>query len=107
MDRLPSRPVVVLALLLGTAGQTAAVADSEPGAPGPVIGAALLGPLRDVEDVVFAVRRPAPYHYYENFGHYLFPGSGIPCRRRASQSLVHGSSAMEDGSAGSTSAAGK
>jgi hypothetical protein len=40
---------------------------------GAAVHAALEGPLAGIEEIVFAVRRPAPYHYYENFGHYLFP----------------------------------
>lgn len=39
--------------------------------PGPMLAASLAGPMRGVEEIVFAVRGPGrDGHYYANFGHY-------------------------------------
>ena len=78
MDRLLVRAALALALLASAGARPAHAAEFEPEPPGALLRAALDGPLREVEEIVFAVRRPAPYHYYENFGYYLFPRDLYP-----------------------------
>lgn len=70
----------LLVLICGVCLQSAAGARPQTKAdkPGEIVRAALEGPLSEVEEIVFAVRRPAPYHYYENFGHYLYPRKYYP-----------------------------
>ncbi|MDZ7617241.1 MAG: hypothetical protein U1E05_09565, partial [Patescibacteria group bacterium] len=55
-----------------------ATGKGESPATGPLLQAALDGPLAKVEHVVFAVRNPVQRHYYENFGYYLLPPGGYP-----------------------------
>jgi hypothetical protein len=49
--------------------------------PKPVLAPMLAGPLKDVADVVFAVRGPGTDHWYANFGFYSEPGSEYPPQR--------------------------
>lgn len=51
--------------------------------PPPVLAPLLDGVLRDVEQLVFAVRRPGTDHWYANFGFYSAPTSEYPPQRAA------------------------
>ena len=49
--------------------------------PKPVLEPMLDGPLRDVAEVVFAVRVPGTDHWYANFGYYSAPKNEYPPQR--------------------------
>ncbi len=50
-------------------------------APGRLLAGFLDGPLRDVSEVVFAVRVPGNDHWYANFGYYSSPQREYPPQR--------------------------
>lgn len=56
-----SRPTAVAATAPVTAAQ-----------PGPMLRAMLAGPMAGTEEIVFTVRRAVNYHYYENFGEFVY-----------------------------------
>ena len=49
--------------------------------PKPILAPMLAGPLKDVNEVVFAVRVPGTDHWYANFGYYSEPGAEYPPQR--------------------------
>lgn len=49
--------------------------------PRPVLAPMLEGPLKDVQEVVYAVRMPGTDHWYANFGYYAEPGHEYPPQR--------------------------
>ena len=64
------RAAALLLLLALLDAERAQAADAPLPKPAPIaLGPA--GPLAGVEEIVFAVRQPANYHYYENFGHFV------------------------------------
>ena len=56
--------------------------------PKPVLAPMLDGPLRDVREVVFAVRVPGTDHWYANFGFYSEPGREYPPQRAPGGKVV-------------------
>ncbi len=72
-------PVVTVGLLiLPSAAWATDTAAGPTDSESSLLCAALEGPLAEVEELVFAVRKPVQRHYYENFGYYLFPRSAYP-----------------------------
>lgn len=79
MRRLFSLLAVTVALVIGVGPGAEAATPTEQAKPaGAMFHAALAGPLTEVEQVVFAVRKPVRRHYYENFGYYLLPPGAYP-----------------------------
>jgi hypothetical protein len=75
-------PVCVAGLPVPDGGNLLAKAPPNAKAPPkPVLEPMLTGPMKDVADVVFAVRGPGTDHWYANFGFYSEPGSEYPPQR--------------------------
>jgi hypothetical protein len=53
------------------------VSAAEPGS-GKLLEAMLAGPMAEVHEIVFDVRESVRRHYYENFGHSVFPRDQFP-----------------------------
>ncbi len=78
-NTLPGDPAVDLVCVAGLPkAEGAGVLAKEPS----LMDEFLEGPLKDVEDIVFAVRQPGTDHWYVNFGYYASTAREYPAQQR-------------------------